>query len=147
MLTDKIPIYDWQALAHKWMLNAGTRNKKEVTDIAVAIQYTYERFLEGISVSRLIQPEYCDELKLCVSEEVKAEAVQRRMNQLAGSNEGREIKLRTAYSGGIAADEVVVADAPVLLALAKRVAVLRHFHALRAAGQKQVFLTAPALAK
>src|ERR1035437_3870726 len=57
MLTEKLPITDWQSIAHKWILNSKSSNSivtplAEKPVSAQDIQYLYERFLDGAQISR-----------------------------------------------------------------------------------------------
>jgi len=104
MLTEKLPITDWQSIAHKWILNSKSSNsistppfEKPVSD--QDIQYLYERFLDGAQISKSILIGHYDYLKLQLTEEVKQEAWQMRINQLTGSNENSENQLLEANTG------------------------------------------------
>ena len=139
MLTDKVPIYDWQSLAHKWMLNVKAEEGEKLTvDLDRDIQYLYERFLEGGQVAKLIIPEFCDHLALELTESHKAEALRRRINQLSGSNERSEQLLWHAYMSEDWANPLLTTDSPNLLALTKRIAVHKHFINLKSRGADKV---------
>jgi hypothetical protein len=140
MLTDKIPVYDWKALANKWMLNDKSINGPEVhSNLNKEIQYLYERFLEGEKINKLIAAEYADHLELTLTETLLQQAWQRRINQLSGSNEASEIKLWHAYMQSNPNDQLIITDQPNFLALAKRLAVSKHFQKLKSGSQKNVF--------
>ncbi len=136
MLTDKIPIYDWKAIAHKWMLNVKDHPKQEpVIDLDKDIQYLYERFLEGENISKYILTEYSDHLQLQPPEEVIQNAKRRRINQLTGSNEHSETQLWFAYTGETNNPELVEKDYPKVLAIAKRLSVYQFFEQLKLQGK------------
>jgi len=144
MLTDKLPIYDWKALAHKWMLSPSGRGGSKSRgmfdgslngiDIDKDIQYLYERFLEGEKISKYILADYCDHLQLQITDEIKQEARQRRINQVTGSNEYAEKQLWLAYTTG---DDpsLIEKDIPNLQSLTKRLAVLKYFESLKESNQ------------
>jgi hypothetical protein len=132
MLTDKIPIYDWKALAHKWMLNTkDPERKKQEPNIDQDIQYLYERFLEGEKIYKYILADYCDHLQLRITDEIHQEARQRRINQVAGSNEYTEKQLWLTYTGAINDIQLLEKDIPNLQSLTKRLAVLKFFEQLK----------------
>ena len=137
MLTEKLAITDWKALAHKWMLNT-KQGKEETMDIDKAIQYLYERFLEGEKINKLLLPEFADHLQLDITESIKQEALQRRINQLSGSNENADIKLWQAYMNEQWQNETVIRDEINLTSLAKRLAALKHFQKLKSKGQTRI---------
>ncbi len=143
MLTDKIPITDWQSLAHKWMLNS--KNSNVITPSLSGeagrgpdIQYLYERFLEGQQISKYIFVEHYTFLQLQITEEIKQEALQRRINQLSGSNENSQNQLLEAYKVGNKNDELLIQDEANFISLAKRVAVFNYLKKLQQAGKKNV---------
>ncbi len=136
MLTDKIPIYDWKTLSAKWMLNVKEDSTQEpAIDPDKDLQYLYRRFLEGHHVSKHILPEYCDHLNLQVSDQVKAEAIQRRINQLMGTNIHSESQLWQAYKGEIQNENIILKDQPTLIALTKRLTVFKYFQQLNREGK------------
>jgi hypothetical protein len=139
MLTDKIPICDWKSLAHKWMLNDKEVNTEHVRDDnEQTIQYLYERFLEGERINKYLLPQYADHLELQVTEAIYKEAIQRRLNQLSGSNENSKQHLWKAYMSEDFTNDLLVKDEANLIALAKRIAVAKHFQKLKASGTKHV---------
>jgi hypothetical protein len=140
MLTDKLPIYDWKALARKWLLNINPQNEPPM-DLNTAIQSVYELYLNGERINKLLLPEFADHLQLQISDAVKQEAIRRRINQLSGTNENSQIQLWKAYMQQELTSELVIKDEPNLLALAKRLAVSRHFQQLKSNHQKNVFPT------
>lgn len=138
MFTEKLAITNWKALAHKWMLN-NEQKKEPPMDLNHAIQYIYERFLEGERINKLILPDFADLLQLEITEPIKHEALRRRLNQLSGSNENGHIQLWQAYMHEQWQDELIINDAPNLKALEQRLAVLKHFQKLKSKGQQHVF--------
>lgn len=124
------PIEDWQAAAHKWMLNTakyGPLKAGKETEPAKDIQYLLERFLEGQQVFKFILPVHFTELSLELTEETMQQAWQERINQLSGTNQHSLNQIWDAYLQGNENNELVVKDKPNLLDLAKRIAVLKHF--------------------
>jgi hypothetical protein len=143
MLTEKLPITDWQSIAHKWILNSKSSNsistppfEKPVSD--QDIQYLYDRFLDGAQISKSILIGHYDYLKLQLTEEVKQEAWQRRINQLTGSNENSENQLLEAYHTGDKNNVLVIQDEENFIALAKRVAVFDYLKKLQQEGKLNV---------
>lgn len=142
MLTDKIPVYDWKALANKWMLNDNHANSSGIhSDLSKEIQYLYERFIEGEKINKLIAAEYADHLELPLTEAIFQNAWQRRINQLSGSNEAAEIKLWQAYMSGDTNNDLIIQDQPNFISLAKRLAVAKHFQKLKSKGITNVIAT------
>jgi hypothetical protein len=124
------PIEDWEAAAHKWMLNSGKYepvkpNKEESP--TKDIQYLFERFLEGQQVFKFILPEHFTQLNLELSEETMQQARTERINQLTGTNQHSLNQIWDAYLQGNGNNDLVIKDKPNLLDLAKRIAVLKHF--------------------
>jgi hypothetical protein len=139
MLTDKIPIYDWKALAHKWMLNAKDPERKtQEPNIDRDIQYLYEKFVEGEKIYKYILADYCDHLQLRITDEIHQEASQRRINQVAGSNEYTEKQLWLAYTGAIHDPLLLEKDILNLQSLTKRLAVLKFFEQLKLANNTTI---------
>lgn len=141
------PIKDWQALAEKWMQNAkkwelspsgggvshsadggGTETKD--------LNYLYESFLDGKNIFKHITPDHFDQQKLQLTNEIEQQAWQERSNQLTGSNQNSVIQLWKAYLTGDPSNELVQKDKPNLIALAKRITVLKHFYSLKQSGVK-----------
>jgi hypothetical protein len=124
------PIEDWQAAAHKWMLNTAKyeplKPEKE-TEAAKDIQYLLERFLGGQQVFKFILPEHFEELNLELTEETMQQAWAERINQLSGTNQHSLNQVWDAYLQGNKQNELVKKDEPNLINLAKRIAVLKHF--------------------
>ena len=139
MLTDKIPVYDWKALANKWMLNERNIDPSKIhSDINNEMQYLYERFLNGEKINKLILVEYADHLELPLTETILQQAWQRRINQLSGSNEASGQKLWNSYMIGDTKSELLINDQPNLISLAKRLAVAKHFQKLKSKGQTKI---------
>ncbi|MBN8836334.1 MAG: hypothetical protein J0I09_03690 [Sphingobacteriia bacterium] len=101
MLTDKAPITNWQAVAHKWMLNTTTHNKQQPKErnIETELQYLYEIFLQRSPITKFITTEHFDHLQLQLTEAIKNETIQYRVNQLEGTNQYSEIRLLQCYLG------------------------------------------------
>ncbi|HEY5405905.1 MAG TPA: hypothetical protein VIJ92_02410 [Ginsengibacter sp.] len=157
MLTEKLPITDWQSMAHKWILNSKSTNSKSHHNSPLShgrapvpnyreaggeasrdIQYLYERLLDGEQISKSILIEHYDYLRLQVTDEVKQEAWQRRINQLTGSNENSENQLLEAYQTGDINNILVMKDEENLIVLAKRVAVFNYLKKLQQEGRLNV---------
>lgn len=136
MLTDKIPIYDWKALAHKWMLNTkDPDHRNSAPDSNKDIQYLNERFLDGEKISKYIVADYCNHLQLEITDAIRQEARQRRINQVTGSNEHLESQLWLAYTGAFNDPSLIEKDMPNLQSLTKRLAVLKYFQNLQQSNQ------------
>jgi hypothetical protein len=138
MLTDKIPIYNWQALAHKWMINDRINVQELQMNFDKEIQFLYEKFFYGEKINKLLLPEYADHLQLEVTSATMEQAKQRRVNQLSGSNERTEIHLWKAYMDNSSDDELLTNDQPNLIALAKKLTVLKYFQKLKSKGQTKI---------
>lgn len=123
------PIEDWQAAAHKWMLNTAKYEplKTGKEDRPKDIQYLLECFLEGQQVFKYILPEHFTELGLGLTEDVLKNAWAERINQLSGTNQHSLNQVWDAYLQGNETNELVVKDRPNLIDLAKRIAVLKYF--------------------
>lgn len=132
------PITDWQAAAHKWMLNANkfepAKSNKDVP-LAKDIQYLYERFLEGQQVFKFIIPEHFTELNLELTKETMQQAWQERISQLSGTNQHSLNQIWDAYLQGNENNELVIKDKPNLFSLAKRIAVYNHFQHQKQSGK------------
>jgi hypothetical protein len=133
-LPGKLPIADWQSLAHKWILNSGDLSPvpANAESIQEKIQNLYERFLKGEQIAKEILPEYADHLQLEITDPIKAEAIQRRINLLSGSNENTDNKLLQAYLSQDDTNPQLIHDLPNLMALCKRLAVLKTFQQWKA---------------
>ena len=124
------PIEDWQAAAHKWMINAGKfENKKQEEQSAAAndIESLYKLFLAGENIFKLITLDHFEELKLELTNEIMQHAWQSRTNQLNGSNQNLVLKLLQAYQDNKENDPLLIKDSENLINLAKRIAVFKHF--------------------
>ena len=141
----KTPIEDWKALVEKWMMNAKKWNSNSDKptssakgDVLQDIQYLYEFFLEGKQISKQILAEYFDYLQLQLTEEIKQQAWQKRINQLTGSNENSITILWQAYVTNNPDEPLIKKDKPYLISLAKRIAVLSHFQQSKDSGIKLI---------
>lgn len=129
------PITDWQASAHKWMINAGKfENKKADQPPAPQndLESLYKQFMVGNNIFRYITPEHFVELKLELTEEIMQHARQERINQLTGSNQNSVLQLLQAYQSNKENDVLMMKDYSNLTNLAKRIAVLKHFQLQKA---------------
>lgn len=129
MLRDKVPIKDWQALAHKWMLGIGKTNskKKQPEETGPNAEELFNRFSAGQKVFDQITAEHFNELKLEINEAIMQQAWQSRINQLTGTNQHSLNQLWDAYLKGNENNDLIQKDKPNLINLAKRIAVLKHF--------------------
>lgn len=146
----KTPIADWKPLVEKWMTNAknwnaADRNKSSpegggfrrgpgVANTADEIQYLYETFLEGKKIFHHIAPGHFDLLQLQVTEETLHQARQERISQVTGTNQHSLNQLWDAYLKGDDTNDLIRKDKPRLIALAKRMQVLKHFQELQQSG-------------
>jgi len=129
MLRDKVPIKDWQALAHKWMLGIGkTNTKKKQTDATGSdAEELFRQFSTGQKIFNLITAEHFQQLQLELTESIMQEAWKERINQLTGTNQHSLNQIWDAYLQGNENNELIQKDQPNLINLAKRIAVLKHF--------------------
>lgn len=129
MLRDKVPIKDWQALAHKWMLGIGKTNSKkgQSTQTNPDAEELYKRFMAGQKIFTLITAEHFQQLQLELTEPIMQEAWNERINQLTGTNQHSLNQIWDAYLQGNENNELIQKDKPNLINLAKRIAVLKHF--------------------
>jgi len=128
------PIQDWKALVEKWMQNAKKWDgigQQPVPDPVKDVQYLYDSFLEGKKIFHQITTEHFDQLKLVLTEENMQHAWHQRIEQVSGTNQQSLNDLWQAYLTGDPNNEFVVKDKPNLIALAKRLAVINHFHNLK----------------
>jgi len=132
-LQGKTPILDWQPLVEKWMQNAKKWNDKRepACDPVKDIQYLYDSFLQGNKVFKYILPEHFDQLRLELTEETMQNARNERINQVSGTNQHSLIELWQAYLTADSNNELVLKDNPNVIALGKRIAVIKHFHNLK----------------
>jgi hypothetical protein len=135
-LSGNLPIADWQSLAHKWILNSGdlAQEPANAETFQESIQNLYERFLKGEQIAKDILPEHADHLQLEITASIKREAIQRRINQLSGSNENAHNKLLQAYLNEDDTNPQLSKDLPNLITLSKRLAVLKTFQLWKASG-------------
>jgi hypothetical protein len=135
------PIEDWKALAEKWMENAKKWEDKSPLSAKSGakgeavpgrdIQFLYESFLDGTKIFNQIQPEHFDQLKLELDEGTIQQAWKERINQVSGTNQHTLDQLWQAYLTGDPNHELVLKDKPNLIALAKRLSVIKHFNNLK----------------
>jgi hypothetical protein len=124
------PIIDWQATAHKWMLNAENFENKKQNEIPAPKNDTeslYKLFLVGHNIFKHISSVHFTELKLELTDELMQYALKERINQLSGTNQYSLSQLWNAYLQGNQNNELIVNDKPNLIALAQRIAVIKHF--------------------
>lgn len=129
MLRDKVPIKDWQALAHKWMLGIGKTNpkKKQTEETDSNAEELFKRFTAGEKIFNLITTEHFQQLQLQLTESIMQEAWKERINQLTGTNQHSLNQIWDAYLRGNKENDLLKKDEPNLVNLAKRIAVLKHF--------------------
>ncbi|MEP7239023.1 MAG: hypothetical protein ABI685_14185 [Ferruginibacter sp.] len=129
MLKDKVPIKDWQSLAHKWMLGIGKTNeeKKQSPETGPAANDLLKRFLQGQKIFNLITIQHFQQLQLQLTEAVIQDAWKERINQLTGTNQHSLNQLWDAYLNGDEKNELLIKDKSNLINLAKRIAVVKHF--------------------
>ena len=129
MLRDNVPIKDWQALAHKWMLGIGKTNpkKKQSDETAPNAEELLNMFIAGEKIFNLITADHFHQLQLELTETIIQEAWNARVNQLTGTNQHSLNQLWDAYLKGNENNELIQKDKPNLINLAKRIAVLKHF--------------------
>ncbi len=128
-LRDKVPIKDWQALAHKWMLGIGKTNskKKQSEEAGPDAEELFNQFSAGQKIFYLITAEHFQQLQLKLTEPIMQEAWKERINQLTGTNQHSLNQLWDAYLKGNKENELIKKDGSNLINLAKRIAVLKHF--------------------
>lgn len=132
------PIEDWKALSEKWMANAAKWDDKKQqpqnTNPTRDIQYLYETFLEGKKIFHQITPDHFDQLKLELTDETMQQARQERINEVAGTNQHSINLIWEAYLTNDPINPIVTKDKPNLIALAKRIEVLKHFQQQKQSG-------------
>lgn len=131
------PIEDWNAAAHKWMLNAGKFEDKKHDQLPVKdndVASLYKQFLAGQNIYKLITPDHFKELNLELTESILAHAWQQRIDQLTGSNQHSILQLLQAYQDNRENDPLLFKDKENFICLAKRIAVLNHFQQLKQTG-------------
>lgn len=129
MLRDKVPIKDWESLAHKWMLGIGKTNdeNKQSSETGLAADDLLKRFLQGQKIFNLITVEHFQQLQLQLTETIMQDAWKERINQLSGTNQHSLNQLWDAYLHGDEKNELLIKDKSNLINLAKRIAVMKHF--------------------
>ncbi len=124
------PIEDWQAAAHKWMINAGKFENKRQDETPAPendIESLYKQFLAGQHIFKHITPEHFTELKLELTDEMMQHAWQERINQLTGSNQNSILQMLQAYHANKEKDPLLLKDRVNLISLAQRITVLKYF--------------------
>lgn len=132
----KTPIQDWKPLVEKWMANAKKWESPSGGGVQLSadgggkdtsndLKFLYDSFLEGKKIFHLITPAHFDQLKLRLDEEVMKQAWQERINQVSGTNQHSLIELWKAYLTGDLNHQLVRKDKPNLIALAKRITVMK----------------------
>ncbi len=125
------PIEDWEAAAHKWMLNAAKyEDKKATTSIQqqVTLQDLYDEFQGGNNIFKQITTDHYDQLNLSISKSIMDQAKEERINQLTGSNQNSILQLLRAYQTNNENNDLLQKDKPNFEALAKKIAVIHHFY-------------------
>jgi hypothetical protein len=91
-LPGNLPIADWPSLAHKWILNFGDQPQLPANSESMQekIQNLYERFLKGEQIVKEILPEYAAYLQLEITDSIKSEAIQRRINLIRKQRKCRQ---------------------------------------------------------
>lgn len=136
----KTPITDWKALSEKWMTNAKKWDTGAVIasaakqSPAIELNFLYDSFLENKKIFHHIKPDHFKQLKLELSKETLQQAWQERISQVSGTNQHSLIELWKAYLTNDPNNTLVQKDHPNLITLAKRIAVLNHFHSLKQSG-------------
>jgi hypothetical protein len=78
-----------------------------------------------------LQPEHFKQLNLELNDELLQYARQKRINQVSGTNQHSLTELWQAYLTGDPNNELVLKDKSNLIGLAKKLAVINHFHKLK----------------
>lgn len=129
------PIKDWQAAAHKWMMNVPNFENKSHPQPAPAVtndlEGIYQLFLSGKAFFHLLTTDHFDELNLQLTKELLEYARQQRINQLTGSNQNSILQLLFAYQDNKENDRLMIKDKDNLLLLAKRIAIVTYFTDLK----------------
>jgi hypothetical protein len=115
------------------MLNPKKQTAQQ-PDPAKDIQYLYETFLEGKKVFHHLQPHHYDLLQLKLTDETMQKARQERINQVTGTNQHSINLIWEAYLTNDPNNALVTKDKPNLIALTKRMEVLKHFQQLKQSG-------------
>jgi hypothetical protein len=132
----KTPIEDWKPLVEKWMANAkkwgSTTESKSVgpqsNEKTKEVQYLYDCFLDNKNIFHQITEQHFEELQLQINDHIMQLARHQRINQVAGTNQYSLNQLWQAYLKGNSEDPLLIKDQPNLILLAKRIAVIQHFH-------------------
>lgn len=132
----KTPIEDWKPLVEKWMTNAkkwgSTTEPKSVgpqsNEKSKEVQYLYDCFLENKNIFHQITEQHFEQLQLQINDHIMQLARHQRINQVAGTNQYSLNQLWQAYLKGNSEDPLLIKDQPTLTLLAKRIAVIQHFH-------------------
>lgn len=142
------PIKDWEALVEKWMINTNKWDSGSVSATqsgakgkqspAADISYLYESFIESKKIFHHITTDHFTQLKLTLTEETIHQARQERIKEVTGTNQHSLNQLWDAYLKGDDNNPLLQKDKPNLIALAKRIAVLNHFHTLKQSGAKSL---------
>lgn len=130
----KTPIADWKPLVEKWMTNAKKwENKKQqpAGSPETEINFLYDSFLEGKKIFQHITASHFNQLKLQLNDEVMQQARQERIREVTGTNRHSTNQVWQGYLTGDENNDLVIKDKPNLITLAKRIAVLNHFHKLK----------------
>jgi hypothetical protein len=142
-LQGKTPILDWKPLVEKWMQNAKKwespsggggspqANRGRSGDPQKDLQYLYDSFIEGKRIFQYILTQHFDQLKLQLTDEILQKAWKERINQVSGTNQHSLDLLLKAYLTYNPDHELIQKDKPNFIALAKRIAVINHFHKLK----------------
>lgn len=141
------PIEDWKALVEKWMTNAKKWDTGAVIasaakqSPAIELNFLYDSFLENKKIFHHITTDHFKQLSLELNKETLQQAWQERINQVSGTNQHSLIELWKAYLTNDPDNPLVRKDQPNLIALAKRISVLNHFHTLKQSGIQTLSLT------
>lgn len=121
--------------AKKW---EDKKKPQPISDSAKDIQYLFESFLEGKKIFHYITVAHFVELKLQLTDEILQQALQERINQVSGTNQHSLTELWQGYLTNDPNNQPVQKDKPNLIALAKRLGVLKHFHSFKQSGLKSL---------
>lgn len=140
------PIEDWKALVEKWMANAAKWDSsslrggttKQTAEREKDLHYLYESYLDGKKIYHHITTNHFHQLKLEITEEIIQQAWQQRINLVTGTNQHSVIELWKAYLTNNPDHPLIQKDKPNLIAIAKRISVLNHFHQLKQSGTKTI---------
>jgi hypothetical protein len=128
ILTGSVPIVNWQAIAQKWMINIGQEGSVTGSgDLNQEIQYLRDRYIQGEKITHLLNAQHFHHLHLQLTPATYQQALQRRMNQLLGSNQHTHLQLYQAYERNDPSDPLIHNDHANLTLLSMRLAILEHF--------------------